>query len=213
MRPPADAPAEAARRPPGLAVGAAVAALLGLRSTLGAWGPRPPGGNDVMAHLVRVDFGIKELLAHGRLDGWLPRFYTGYQEYLINGPGLVWATALVRVLTFGLLSDTGAFKVIGIVAFAATPVAVAFFARSLGLGRTASGVAGVLTLLVSNPFGPGLNGVYDIGLVSHQVGAVLFFVAFGALVRCISNPEPRWVLLAAGSLAVLAVKIGRASCR
>src|SRR3954452_3234651 len=200
MRPPAETP-----RTPALAVGAAVGALLGLWSTVGAWGSRPPGGNDVMAHLVRVDFGINELLTHGRLDGWLPRFYTGYQEYLINGPGLVWATALVRALTFGLLSDTGAFKVVGIVAFASTPLAVAFFARSLGLGRTASGVAAVLTLLVSNPFGPGLNGLYDIGLVSPQVGAALFFVAFGALVRTIADPEPRWVLLAASSLALLAV--------
>jgi hypothetical protein len=185
--------------------GSAAGFLLGLYSTLGAWGSRPPGGNDVMAHLVRVDYGINELLNHGRLDGWLPRFYTGYQEFLINGPGLVWATALLRALTLGLLSNTGAFKIVGILSFAATPVAVAFFARSLGLTRLAAGVAAVLTLLVSNPFGPGLGGLYDIGLVSHQVGAVLFFVALGALVRSIADPDPRWVLLAAGSLAVLAV--------
>ncbi|MEY2457330.1 MAG: hypothetical protein QOK06_2424 [Acidimicrobiaceae bacterium] len=189
----------------GLRFGAALGFVVGLWSTIGAWGARPPGGNDVMAHLVRIDFGIHELVTHGRLDGWLPRFYTGYQEFLVNGPGLVWATALVRLPTFGLLSDTGAFKVVGVLAFAATPVAVAFFARSLGLDRLASGVAAVLTLWVSNPFGPGLAGLYDIGLVSHQVGAVFFFVALGALIRTISDERARWVLLAAASLAVLAV--------
>ena len=188
-----------------LVLGSAAGFLLGAWSTVGAWGSRPPGGNDVMAHLVRIDFGIRELVSHGRLDGWLPRFYTGYQEFLVNGPGLVWFTALIRALTLGQLSNAGAFKVVGVVAFAATPVAVAFFARSLGLGRLASGVAALLTLLVSNPFGPGLAGLYDIGLVSHQVGAVLFFVALGALVRTIADPDPRWVLLAAVSLAVLAV--------
>ena len=35
-------------------------------------GSRPPAGEDVMAHLVRADFGIAQLVAHGRLDGWFP---------------------------------------------------------------------------------------------------------------------------------------------
>jgi uncharacterized membrane protein len=57
---------------------------------------RPPAGEDVMAHLVRADFGIAELVARGRLDGWFPRFVVGHQTFLFNGPGLTWLMALVR---------------------------------------------------------------------------------------------------------------------
>jgi uncharacterized membrane protein len=112
-----------------LVVGCVVAVIVAVWSTRGAWGGRPPGGEDVMAHLVRLDFGISQLVAHGRLDGWLPRFYVGYQEFLFNGPGLTWTAAAVRGVTLGILSDAGGAKVVGVLSFAALPVAVAFLAR------------------------------------------------------------------------------------
>lgn len=186
-------------------VGSAVAVGLAVWSTHGAWGGRPPGGEDVMAHLVRADFGIGELVNHGRLDGWMPRFYLGYQEFLFNGPGLTWLVAGLRGLTFGALSNTGALKVAGVLSFAMVPPAIAFLARSLGLGRLAAGLAAVLSLLVSNEFGVGLAGVYDVGLVSHQVGAVLFCIALGALVRVPVDGRTRWVIVGGASLAALAV--------
>jgi hypothetical protein len=186
-------------------VGSAVAVALALWSTRAAWGASPPSGEDVVAHLVRIDFGIAELVNHGRIDGWFPRFYLGYQEFLFNGPGLVWAVALVRGATFGLLSNDGGLKVVGILSFAAVPPAVAFLARSVGLGRLAAGVAAVLSLLVSNIFGVGLLGLYLVGLVPHQLGAPLFCVALGSLLRIPVDPRARWVVLAGTSLAALAL--------
>ena len=82
---------------------------------------------------------------------------------------------------------------------------MAFLARSLGLGRLAAGIAAILSLLVSSLFGPGLQGLYAIGLVSHQLGAPLFCLALGALLRVPLDTRWRWVLLAAVSLAALAI--------
>lgn len=158
-----------------------------------------------MAHLVRADFGIPHIVNEGRLDGWFPRFVLGHQEFLFNGPGLTWAMALVRGLTFGALSNTGALKAVTIASFVAVPPAVWFLARSFGLTRRGAGFAAVVTLVVSGPYGPGLHGTFQVGLISHQLGAVLFLLAFGALVRLFGDPRPRWVLLAAAGLAGLLV--------
>jgi hypothetical protein len=186
-------------------VGCVVAVALALLSTAGAWGGRPPHGEDVMSYLVRADFALPHLVAHGRLDGWFPRLYLGYQEFLFNGPGVAWAMGAARGVTLGALSNAGALKVVGVVSFAALPVAMAFLARSLGLGRVAAGIAAILSLLVSSQFGPGLQGLYAVGLVSHQLGAPLFCLALGALLRVPRDTRWRWVLLAAVSLAALAI--------
>jgi uncharacterized membrane protein len=179
--------------------------MLALWSTGGAWGGLPPHGEDVMSYLVRADFALPHLVAHGRLDGWFPRFYLGYQEFLFNGPGVAWSMGAARAVTFGALSNPGALKVVGVASFAALPAAMAFLARSLGLGRLAAGIAAILSLLVSSQFGPGLQGLYAIGLVSHQLGAPLFCLALGALLRVPLDTRWRWVLLAAVSLAGLAI--------
>jgi hypothetical protein len=186
-------------------VGCVVAVVLALWSTDGAWGGLPPHGEDVMSYLVRADFGLPQLVAHGRLDGWFPRYYLGYQEFLFNGSGVVWAMGAARAVTLGALSNTGALKVVGVLAFAALPAAMAFLARSLGFGRLAAGIAAILSLLVSSQFGPGLQGLYAVGLVSHQLGAPLFCLALGALLRVPRDTRWRWILLAAVSLAGLAI--------
>jgi hypothetical protein len=158
-----------------------------------------------MAHLVRADFGIPAIVGEGRLDGWFPRFALGHQEFLFNGPGLTWLMAVVRAATFGAVSNTGALKVVGVASFVALPAAVAFLARSFGLDRRASGLAAVLSVVVSSPFGVGLKGLYETGLVPHQVGAVFFCLALGAAVRTVDDDRRRWLVLLAVSLAAIAV--------
>lgn len=186
-------------------VGAVVAFVIAIWSTRGAWGSGLPAGEDVPAHLVRFDVGISQFLAHGRLDGWIPRFYLGYQEFLFQGPGLTWAVAAVRGVTFATLSNEGGIKVIGVLTFAAVPVAMAFLARSLGLGRVAAGIAAVLTLLVANPVGVGLTGIYLWALLPNQLGAVFFCVSLGALLRIPTDARWRWILLGGVSLAALLI--------
>src|SRR5262247_1078220 len=100
-------------------VGVLEATVVAIFSRRGAWGVLPPHREDVMAYLVRADFALPQLVAHGRLDGWFPRFYLGYQEFLFNGPGVTWAMAAVRGVTFGVLSNAGALNVVGILSFAA----------------------------------------------------------------------------------------------
>jgi hypothetical protein len=168
-------------------------------------GSRPPAGEDVMAHLVRADFGIPSIVAEGRLDGWFPRFVLGHQEFLFNGPGLTWLMALVRAVTFGAVSNAGALKVVGAASFVVLPAAVAFLARSFRLDGRASGLAAVLSVVVSSPFGVGLKGLFETGLVPHQVGAVFFCLALGAAVRTVDDHRRRWVVALAASMAALAV--------
>ncbi|MGH8975639.1 MAG: hypothetical protein ACRD0C_20840, partial [Acidimicrobiia bacterium] len=185
----------------GLVVGTAVAVVL----VAPAFGSRPPAGEDVMAHLVRADFAIPELVGRGRLDGWFPRFFLGHQEFLVNGPGVVWLMAAVRGLTAGLLSNTGALKVVATGSLVALVPAAWFLARSFGLSHAAAGLGAVLATCVSNPFGLGLEGLFDVGLIPHQVGGVLFCVALGAGVRLLHDGRRSWAVLAAGALAGLAV--------
>ncbi|MGH8999561.1 MAG: hypothetical protein ACRDY7_09235 [Acidimicrobiia bacterium] len=185
--------------------GPAAGVALALWLTLPVLGSRPPAGEDTWAHLVRADFGISELVAEGRLDGWFWRFALGHQEFLFNGPGLVWAMAAVRAVTFGALSNPGALKVVAVASFAAVPLAMWFLARSFGLRQRAAGLVAVLSLLVSGPYGPGLDGTFRVGLASHQLGAVFFLVALGAGLRMVRAPAARWIAVASVSLAALLV--------
>jgi hypothetical protein len=83
-----------------------VGVVLALALVRGVVGGRPPAGEDVMAHLIRADFAVPHLVAHLRPDGWLPRLVLGQQEFLFNGPGLTWLTALLRAVSLGTLSTT-----------------------------------------------------------------------------------------------------------
>ncbi len=185
----------------GLVVGTAVALVL----VAPAFGSRPPAGEDVMAHLVRADFGIPELVARGRLDGWFPRFVLGHQEFLFNGQGLVWLMAVLRGATFGVLSNTGALKVVSIGSYLAMVPAAWFLARAFGLSREAAGLGAVLATCVSNPFGLGLEGLFDVGLIPHQLGGVLFCLTLGACLRTLDDARVRWRVLAASALAAMVV--------
>jgi hypothetical protein len=189
-----------------VAVVAGLLAALALSGWMlaGLWGPGQPAGDDTMAHLVRAEYGIRELLP--RLDGWQPQFGLGYQQYLFYGPGFTWLVALVHALGLGLLSIAGAFKVAAVLAVVALPFSVAFLARSFGLDRRAAGLAAVLSLCVSSPFGGvGLPGTFGAGLIPNQLGAVFFCLAFGGVLRVVADPRVGWVLFTGAALAAMFV--------
>jgi hypothetical protein len=170
------------------------------------WADGPLPGDDTMAHLVRAEFGVGWLVPRGRLDGWQTRLGVGYEQYLFLGPGLSWAVAAVYWLSMGLVSVATAFKMVVIGSFLALPLAVAFLARSMGLGRRAAGLAAVLSLCVSSPFGGvGIPGTFDIGLVSHQFGAVPTVLALGGMLRVAVDRRLRWMLATAVALAAVLV--------
>jgi hypothetical protein len=185
-------------------VGMLIAAMTALWLTAGVWGGRLPTGDDTIAHVIRTKFAIENLISEGRTDGWAPSFLLGYETFLFSGPAFAWAVALVRVLSFGLLSVAGAFKVVFVGSFVALPLTVAFLARSFGLERRTAGVAAILTLVVNSPYGGvGLSGLFGIGLATHQFGAIFFFLALGSAVRLLRHPSARWTVLTAGSVAIL----------
>ena len=184
--------------------GSVVAVVLGLWLTAGAWGARPPAGDDVMALLIRADRGV-DITSGGHLDGWSPDFMLGYPQYLYYGPGFAWLIGIVRLLTFGLLSTEGALKVVDIVSFVAVGPAAAFLARAAGLSRRGAGVAAVLALAVDNVYGVGLAAIFTIALTPHQIAASLFCVALGASLRTLVDPRRRWPVLVALSIGLTIV--------
>jgi hypothetical protein len=188
-----------------------VTAALGAWLTAPVWGPSPPAGDDVAAHIIRADFAFSHIFGPGHLDGWLPRFMVGYQAFLFYGPGFTWLVGLIRLATFGLLSTAGAVKVAGALGLAGIAPATMFMARGLFIARglrlnpSASIAAGLLAVAVNSPFGVGLHSIYVIGLLPHQMAAVLFCVAIGAAVRTLHDARRRWVVATGASLALLAV--------
>jgi hypothetical protein len=187
-------------------VAAATAVVVAGWLTYRLWADGPLPGDDTMAHLVRAEFGVGWLVPRGRLDGWQTRLGVGYEQYLFLGPGLSWAVAAVYWLSMGLASVATAFKMVVIGSFLALPLAVAFLARSMGLGRRAAGLAVVLSLCVSSPFGGvGIPGTFDIGLVSHQFGAVPTVLALGGMLRVAVNRRLRWMLATAVALAAVLI--------
>ncbi|HVE93332.1 MAG TPA: hypothetical protein VNB24_00320 [Acidimicrobiales bacterium] len=184
-------------------LGLAVAVSLGLWLTNPAWGPRPPSGDDVMALIVRLDDGMR-VLRSGHLDGWSPAFLTGHPQFLHYGPGVAVGALFVSAASFGQLSTSGVLSVLFVVAYAAIAPAMWFLGRSLRLGHAASAVAALLALLVTSPYGVGLAGLYETGLLAHTVAAPFVCVALAATVRAMSHPRRRrWIVAAAACLAVV----------
>ncbi len=173
--------------------------------TLPAWGLRPFGGVDVIMHVMRTTFGVERLVGHGRLDGWFPAANLGYPLFLLHGPGVAWLTTLVRAASLWQLPTVAALNIAVLGCFVAYPLAVTFMARSAGFGRRASGLAGILALLVSYPFAEGIRGLFGIGLIENQVGALFVWLAFGGLIRVVCDPRPRWILFASASLAAVLI--------
>lgn len=185
--------------------GPLAAILIGAWITLPAWGARLFAGVDVIAHVMRVTFGVEQLILRGDLDGWFPAEHLGYQLYLIRGPGLSLLTALIKVVSLNRLPTVAALNVAVLFSFVAFPLAVAFLARFSGLGRTASGLAALLSLLVSNPYGNGIEGLFGLGLLENQVGALYFPFVLGVLIRVVNGRSLNWALFGASSLALLLV--------
>jgi len=183
--------------------GLVAAVGLALWLTAPAWGGRPPGGDDVMGHLVRADWGLHHIILRHRLDGWFPRFMAGHQEYLLYGPAFDWVLASVRLVTLGRLSDAGAMKVIQIGSTVLIGPAVAYLGRSLGLTRRGAVLAAVLAYAVDSPFGVGTTATFVIGLVPHQAAAPLLCVALGACWRILDGQRGHTTTIAVAAMGGL----------
>lgn len=172
--------------------------------TTGVWGAGSPGGLDTMAHVVRTDFGLREVLGRGHLDGWSPSPGVGSELFLFYGPGLAILTGAVRLASLGILSVPGAFKAVVLGSFLMIPPAMVYLARSFGLSWRASWLGAILALGVSTIYGVGLEGVFVTGLVPHQVATPILLLTLGAIVRLWFDPRPvRVMLVALGSSALI----------
>ena len=186
-------------------LGPGIGLVIGLLMTRHAWGSSAPSGDDTMAVIVRANEGLRVLL-RGALDGWSPKDGVGYPRFLHYGHGLAFAVGLTRLVTVGLLSTTAAVSLLYSLSFAAVAPAAWFLARSLGMTRRAAMLSGLLALIVNNPFGVGLAGLYTIGLLPHSLAAPFVFVGLGAAIRVVRHPEEkRWAVVLAGVIGVVTI--------
>lgn len=161
-----------------------------------------PAGVDIGGHVVRTEYAF-DLFGQGRLDGWFPGFGSGYRLFGVNGPGLSLASGLVRTVMLGSVTTARSFALLGGLAFAALPWAVAALSRSLGSSRLAASIHGVLALAVSFYGGGGLAGLYEIGLIAQAVALPLQVVALAAVVRAVRDGGRRHLAVAALLVGVL----------
>ena len=163
-------------------------------------------GDDVPYHLLRARFGWRELFLHGHLDGWSPMFGAGSQHFLVYGPGLTFGFGLIKIVSLGQLSDTRSLGLLIWLTFAATGPAMYALARSLRIPAGHAGIAAVASFCVSVPFGVGVSGTFDIGLLAHGVATPLYLWGLSLVVRCCSDDQRgRPVLLALVSGLLLLV--------
>lgn len=180
-----------------------VSACLGVWMVRRMWGPGLIAGADSTAIVVRTDRTIRDVLAHGHLNGWSPYFSNGHDAFLINPPGFSVIIAVIRVASFGQLSTIGAIKIAILLSFVALPFSVASFARSVGADRRAASLTGILSLVVSVFAGFGIRGVFETGLYPFQAAAPLFFFALGAIVNACCEPSIRRATIGALWVAAL----------
>ena len=167
------------------------------------WGPGLIAGADSTAITSRTDRTIRDVLAHGHLNGWSPYFSNGHDAFLINPPGFTIIIAAIRVASFGQLSTIGAIKIAVLVSFVVLPLAVASFARSVGADRRVAALTGILSVVVSVFAGFGIRGVFETGLYPFQVAAPLFFFALAAIVNAACDPSMRRATIGALWIAAL----------
>ena len=180
-----------------------IGAYLGAWIVRRMWGGGLIAGADSTAIVTRTDRTIRDVLAHGHLNGWSPYFSIGHDAFLINPPGFTVVVALIRAVTFGQLSTSGAIKIAVLLSFVAMPAAVTSCARALGADRRVASLTGILSLGVSVFAGFGVIGVFDTGLYPFQIAAPLFFFALGAIVNAAVEPSARRATIAALWIAAL----------
>ena len=196
--------ASASRAPLGFHwVAPLVGAYLGAWMVRRMWGPGLIAGADSTAISTRTDRTIRDVFAHGHLNGWSPYFSIGHDAFLINPPGFTVIIAAIRVASFGQLSTIGAIKIAVLASFVFLPLAVASFARSVGADRRVASLTGILSVVVSLFAGFGIRGVFETGLYPFQIAAPLFFFALAAIVNTACEPSIRRATIAALWIAAL----------
>lgn len=180
-------------------LGPGIGIVVGLILVRGVLGGGLPEGDDVPYHVAKNAFAFSQIFGRGHLDGWAPTFSMGSEQFLLYGPGSALVASALRLVTLGTVDHRTLVAWVAALGYVATAPAAFFLARGVRIGRVGASVVGVASLCVSVPFGTGLAGTFDLGLIPHQLAVPLVLVTLGALVRIVESPDRRWVTLAAVS--------------
>ncbi|MFQ5398062.1 MAG: hypothetical protein ACE5E7_00535 [Anaerolineae bacterium] len=158
----------------------------------------PPKGDDILLHVYRIPF-INNLWRQGVLySRWLPDLVFGYGSPLLN----FYPPLSIYALTLGYwLAGANAPAALNLV-FAlslATAVTGMFY-----LGRALYGVTGGLVTAIAYGFSPYLlYQVYNRGSLSNALALAFFPLAALGLLRALTRPTPRRVVVAAIVIAAV----------
>ena len=101
-----------------------------------------PAGGDMGAHVLGPAFLRDELLPSGRILGWSNSWFAGFPIFYFYFP----LPSLVIVFLDLALPYGVAFKLVTVAGLLATPPAAYFLARSMGISRAISTVAGLIPI-------------------------------------------------------------------
>lgn len=135
--------------------------------------------------------------------GWNPYFFLGHPQNQFYPPLYFYLTALLAQVFSLELS----FKLVLAMALLLMPFAFYYFVRSFEISKMQSSslMLFMFSLLFVSKYshiGGDLHSTFDIGLVSHLLGLMLFFFYFGSLIRGVKANK---FLLASVLLALLAL--------
>ncbi len=164
-----------------------------------------PEGDDMPYHVAKNRFAVDDIFGRARLDGWSPLFNLGAEQFLLYGPGAALIAMLFEVASFGMLRAETIVGLEASLAFVATAPAAYLLARSLRIGKAGAAAVAIVSLCVSVPFGPGLSGTFDLGLMPHQVATPFVLLALAGAVRLVDEPRLEWVLLTSASAVMVCV--------
>ncbi len=172
-------------------VGATVAALVVFFITRDVWGD-PHGiidAWDASAVTARTDAIVYDILATGRLDGWVDTFFAGHDATLFNGPGFAVVVGLLSLLSFGAIDTVAAISLITVVAFAALPFSVAYTAGRYDADPEVAGLCAIGSLGVTFFAGVGIQGAFESGLLLQHLAAPFAVASIGSVVELVRRPS------------------------
>jgi hypothetical protein len=166
----------------------------------------PIYGDDHSSHLATIHY-LLTLIRGGKTDLFCPTFNLGFPLYLYYQPLPHLTSALLHLLSFGLINELLAFNLTVVFLWGVFPITTYLGARRLGLGDTAALLAGAMAPLVSStfPFGFALHSFMGLGLYTQLYAMVLFPLGVGWTWHALHRSDGRGPgpVVAAGGLLVL----------
>jgi len=137
----------------------------------------------------------QKLYLFPKIIGWNPFFFLGYAQHQFYPPLYAYTTAALSYL----MPLELAFKLIFVLILLLTPLSFYYLMRSFQINKNLSAALmvamfGILFLFPTQSYGGNMSSTFNVGLITHTLGMMLFFFYFGALQRSIDSKKINFIL-------------------